>query len=154
MWRTNPPLNRRAQEHRRAFYHALRDTLVAPDLTTAQSWAYGQRRWRVVTLKGELIDASGAMSGGGAPSTRALIGARKNVDASSASSSSAANNNNNELVDEKTLTAALAEAEKALAAHKSKCATLEAEIRTLEQTSAKLERQLPVRWRRAAVRSV
>ncbi|KAI0275213.1 RecF/RecN/SMC N terminal domain-containing protein [Gloeopeniophorella convolvens] len=48
-----------------AFYKALRDTLVAQDLAQANRIAYGARRWRVVTLAGELIDSSGTMSGGG-----------------------------------------------------------------------------------------
>ncbi|KAK0555450.1 Structural maintenance of chromosomes protein 4 [Tilletia horrida] len=49
-----------------AFYFALRDTLVAPDLESANRIAYGGRqRWRVVTLDGQLIDKSGTMSGGG-----------------------------------------------------------------------------------------
>ncbi|KAK0528142.1 Structural maintenance of chromosomes protein 4 [Tilletia horrida] len=48
-----------------AFYFALRDTLVAPDLPTANRIAYGAKRWRVVTLDGQLIDKSGTMSGGG-----------------------------------------------------------------------------------------
>ncbi|KAI9450035.1 SMCs flexible hinge [Lactarius psammicola] len=49
-----------------AFYKALRDTLVAQDLAQANRIAFGTRRWRVVTLAGELIDSSGTMSGGGA----------------------------------------------------------------------------------------
>ncbi|XP_076301412.1 structural maintenance of chromosomes protein 4-like [Lasioglossum baleicum] len=48
-----------------AFYYALQDTLVANDLDQATRIAYGQRRFRVVTLKGELIELSGTMSGGG-----------------------------------------------------------------------------------------
>ncbi|KAN0127918.1 RecF/RecN/SMC N terminal domain containing protein [Lactarius tabidus] len=47
------------------FYKALRDTLVTQDLAQANRIAYGGRRWRVVTLAGELIDSSGTMSGGG-----------------------------------------------------------------------------------------
>lgn len=50
-----------------AFYFALRDTLVAPDLKTATQVAYGSVRNRVVTLNGELIEISGTMSGGGKP---------------------------------------------------------------------------------------
>jgi len=47
-------------EYKNAFYFALRDTLVAPDLETAMQVAYGRdRRWRVVTLAGEVIDRSG-----------------------------------------------------------------------------------------------
>ncbi|KAG8852500.1 hypothetical protein FRB96_008688 [Tulasnella sp. 330] len=49
-----------------AFYKAVRDTLVADDLEQANRIAFGgQRRWRVVTLAGQLIDTSGTMSGGG-----------------------------------------------------------------------------------------
>ncbi|KAI9152471.1 Structural maintenance of chromosomes protein 4 [Blastocladiella emersonii ATCC 22665] len=51
---------------RQAFYHAMRDTLVAADLDQANRIAFnGKRRWRVVTLDGQLIDTSGTMSGGG-----------------------------------------------------------------------------------------
>jgi structural maintenance of chromosome 4 len=39
-----------------AFYFAVRDTLVAPDLKTASNVAYGHVRNRVVTLNGELIE--------------------------------------------------------------------------------------------------
>lgn len=55
-----------------AFYHQLRDTLVARDLAHANKIAYGAKRWRVVTLDGQLIDKSGTMSGGG---TRVARGA-------------------------------------------------------------------------------
>ena len=48
-----------------AFYFALRDTLVAEDLKQANRTAYGNQRFRVVTIDGNLIDRSGAMSGGG-----------------------------------------------------------------------------------------
>ncbi|KAL2003272.1 hypothetical protein VTN02DRAFT_4482 [Thermoascus thermophilus] len=48
-----------------AFYSVLQNTLVAKDLEQANRIAYGARRWRVVTLDGQLIDMSGTMSGGG-----------------------------------------------------------------------------------------
>ncbi|XP_055950961.1 structural maintenance of chromosomes protein 4-like [Argiope bruennichi] len=49
-----------------AFYYALRNTLVANDLDQATRVGLkGSTRHRVVTLKGELIDLSGTMSGGG-----------------------------------------------------------------------------------------
>lgn len=48
-----------------AFYYSLQDTLAADNLDQATRIAYGQRRYRVVTLKGELIEMSGTMSGGG-----------------------------------------------------------------------------------------
>ncbi|CDW77228.1 structural maintenance of chromosomes protein [Stylonychia lemnae] len=52
-----------------AFYFALRDTLVCDSIDLATRIAYGQQRFRVVTLKGELIEMSGTMSGGGKPKT-------------------------------------------------------------------------------------
>jgi structural maintenance of chromosome 4 len=43
-----------------AFYFALRDTLVAPNLDAAMKIAYqGKQRFRVVTLDGSVIDTSG-----------------------------------------------------------------------------------------------
>lgn len=49
-----------------AFFKAVSNTLVANDLEQANRIAFGgQRRWRVVTLSGQVIDASGTMSGGG-----------------------------------------------------------------------------------------
>ena len=48
-----------------AFYKGLFNTLVADDLVQAQRIGYGKKRWRVVTLAGQLIDPSGTMSGGG-----------------------------------------------------------------------------------------
>ena len=50
---------------RPAFYSQLQNTLVAKDLEQANRIAYGAKRWRVVTLDGQLIDKSGTMSGGG-----------------------------------------------------------------------------------------
>ncbi|PGH19308.1 hypothetical protein AJ80_04061 [Polytolypa hystricis UAMH7299] len=48
-----------------AFYSVLQNTLVARNLEHANRIAYGARRWRVVTLDGQLIDVSGTMTGGG-----------------------------------------------------------------------------------------
>ena len=50
------------------FYFALRDTLVAQDLESASSASFHRdpsKRHRVVTIDGELVDISGAISGGG-----------------------------------------------------------------------------------------
>lgn len=45
---------------RLAFYFALRDTLVANDLEEATRVAFQyDQRWRVVTLKGQIIEQSG-----------------------------------------------------------------------------------------------
>ncbi|PLW33739.1 hypothetical protein PCASD_12507 [Puccinia coronata f. sp. avenae] len=62
-----------------AFYHVLRDTLVAKDLTQANRIAFGNgsgKRWRVVTLDGKLIDSSGTMSGGGTRVARGLMSSK------------------------------------------------------------------------------
>lgn len=48
-----------------AFYKALSNTLVADNMEQANRIAFGQRRWRVVTLAGQVIDMAGTMSGGG-----------------------------------------------------------------------------------------
>ncbi|XP_030379225.1 structural maintenance of chromosomes protein 4 [Scaptodrosophila lebanonensis] len=50
---------------RPAFYFALGNTLVANDLEQGSRIAYGRVRFRVVTLRGEIIEQTGTMSGGG-----------------------------------------------------------------------------------------
>ncbi|NP_001027927.1 structural maintenance of chromosomes protein 4 [Takifugu rubripes] len=50
---------------RPAFYFALRDTLVAQDMEQARIAFQKDRRWRVVTLKGQIIEMAGTMTGGG-----------------------------------------------------------------------------------------
>ena len=62
-----------------AFYFALRDTLVANDMDQAARIAYGRVRHRVVTLKGELIETSGTMSGGGRSVNRGRMGKQATV---------------------------------------------------------------------------
>ncbi|KAL7799237.1 RecF/RecN/SMC N terminal domain-containing protein [Trichoderma ceciliae] len=66
----------KADKFRPAFYHAMQDTLVANDLAQANRIAYGAKRWRVVTLDGELIDKSGTMSGGGTTVKRGLMSSK------------------------------------------------------------------------------
>ena len=59
-----------------AFYHALRDTLVAADIDQGTRIAYEQkdgRRWRVVTLDGKIIDLAGTMTGGGSRPATGLL---------------------------------------------------------------------------------
>ncbi|KAJ2365926.1 Structural maintenance of chromosomes protein 4 [Coemansia sp. RSA 2610] len=48
-----------------AFYHAMGDTVVATNMEQARRVAYGRRRFRAVTLDGNVLEASGTMSGGG-----------------------------------------------------------------------------------------
>ncbi|KAG8468535.1 hypothetical protein KFE25_013618 [Diacronema lutheri] len=61
-----------------AFLHALGETLVCDSLEAASATAFGgSRRFRTVSLQGDVVDVSGAMSGGGgAPSKgRLCLGA-------------------------------------------------------------------------------
>ncbi|KAF9870476.1 nuclear condensin complex subunit [Colletotrichum karsti] len=69
-------VNPKEEKFRPAFYHALQDTLVAKDLAQANRIAYGAKRWRVVTLAGELIDKSGTMSGGGNTVKKGLMSSK------------------------------------------------------------------------------
>ena len=54
-------------ELRKAFWYAMRDTLVAETIEVATKVGLGSKdkRYRVVTLSGQLVDPSGAMTGGG-----------------------------------------------------------------------------------------
>jgi structural maintenance of chromosome 4 len=61
---------------RPAFYHSIQNTLVAKDLAQANRIAYGAKRWRVVTLDGQLIDKSGTMSGGGNTVKKGLMSSK------------------------------------------------------------------------------
>ncbi|XP_013138419.1 PREDICTED: structural maintenance of chromosomes protein 4 [Papilio polytes] len=65
-----------------AFYFALRDTLAAADLEQAARIAYGRTRYRVVTLKGDLIEIAGTMSGGGRTTMRGRMGSSVQQDTS------------------------------------------------------------------------
>ncbi|KAJ3715083.1 RecF/RecN/SMC N terminal domain-containing protein [Lentinula raphanica] len=47
------------------FYKAVGDTLVAKDMDQANRIAFGEKRAKVVTLAGQVIETSGAMTGGG-----------------------------------------------------------------------------------------
>lgn len=57
-----------------AFFYSLQNTLVADELEQATRIAYGAQRHRIVTLKGELIEIAGTMSGGGRTSLRGRMG--------------------------------------------------------------------------------
>lgn len=67
-----------------AFYFGIRDTLVAENLDQAMRIAYsGSNQWRVVTLKGELIEMTGTMSGGGNQVSKGGMSASLQSDVSS-----------------------------------------------------------------------
>jgi structural maintenance of chromosome 4 len=64
-----------------AFWKGVHNTLVANDLQQANRIAYGAKRWRVVTLAGQLIDMSGTMSGGGSKPMKGLMSSKLVSDA-------------------------------------------------------------------------
>ena len=60
------PNNEKKEKILAVFYFALRDTLVSNDLQQAKRLAFSyNQRYRVVTLKGEIIDRTGTVTGGG-----------------------------------------------------------------------------------------
>lgn len=59
-----------------AFYFSLFDTLVADNMDQATRIAFGATRYRVVTLKGDVIEIAGTMSGGGKTQFRGRMGER------------------------------------------------------------------------------
>ena len=58
-------INVQDERNKLAFYHYLKDTLVADDLDQANRITSGNIAYRIVTLNGEVIEKSGAMTGGG-----------------------------------------------------------------------------------------
>ncbi|NWI87344.1 SMC4 protein, partial [Pitta sordida] len=68
---------------RMAFYFALRDTLVAKNLEEATRVAFQKdKRWRVVTLQGQVIEISGTMTGGGGKVLKGRMGSSVVMDVS------------------------------------------------------------------------
>ncbi|NXG73254.1 SMC4 protein, partial [Baryphthengus martii] len=68
---------------RLAFYFALRDTLVAKNLEEATKVAFQKdKRWRVVTLQGQIIEQSGTMTGGGGKIMKGRMGSAVVTDVS------------------------------------------------------------------------
>ncbi|XP_075617752.1 structural maintenance of chromosomes protein 4 isoform X2 [Balearica regulorum gibbericeps] len=68
---------------RLAFYFALRDTLVAKSLEEATRVAFQKdKRWRVVTLQGQIIEQSGTMTGGGGKIMKGRMGSSVIMDVS------------------------------------------------------------------------
>eukprot|EP00808_Paulinella_micropora_P002728 g12496.t1 len=75
---------------RPCFYYATKgNTLVANDLDQAVRLAYsGNKRFRVVTLAGQVIDTSGTMSGGGSKPLSGLMGTKAKGSAAGGAASS------------------------------------------------------------------
>lgn len=119
-----------------AIFLAVGDTLVAPDLETATRWAYDyDKRWRVVTLDGKLIESSGTMSGGG---TNVRRGGMKLVSGRSKMSS-----DEDEHIDIESLQAKANQVQQLLQDCRNKRKDLVEEIRTLRKTMKTLETKIP-----------
>ncbi|GLE11210.1 hypothetical protein PINS_up023549 [Pythium insidiosum] len=114
-----------------AFYFALRDTLVAKDLDEASAIAYqgSQCKYRVVTLDGQLVELSGAMSGGG---NRVRSGGMSSSLASGVSEAEIA-----------ALQEEASQLRRELDAVRDKKTSLEREVSTLTRSIEKLEAELP-----------
>ncbi|KAL1408278.1 Structural maintenance of chromosomes protein 4 [Vanrija albida] len=106
-----------------AFYKGVFNTLVADDLQQAQRIGYGKKRWRVVTLAGQLIDPSGTMSGGG---TRVARGGM-----------------NSKFTADKVAPEVVHGYEKECHAAEEKLSSAQAEKRAAEQEVAQLRKRLP-----------
>ncbi|XP_061861791.1 structural maintenance of chromosomes protein 4 isoform X2 [Colius striatus] len=71
------------EKMRQAFYFALQDTLVASNLEEATRIAFQkEKRWRVVTLQGQIIEQSGTMTGGGVKVKKGRMGSSVVMDVS------------------------------------------------------------------------
>lgn len=107
-----------------AFYFALRDTLVAPNLDHAMKIAYqGKQRFRVVTLDGAVIDTSGTMSGGGNKVSRGGMSSKMSNDVEGLSAKE------------------LESLEKKLAAHSDELTATRTKVQQLERAVEQWERE-------------
>ena len=95
-----------------------------------------------MTLKGELIEASGAMSGGGSHVARGLIGARKLADPCAMALGQGGDAS--DVDGAAALAASLLGAEQSLATMRAQLQKLECEQRDVEQALRQLQRQLPL----------
>ncbi len=106
-----------------AFYKGVFNTLVAEDLVQAQRIGYGKKRWRVVTLAGQLIDPSGTMSGGGGKVSRGGMSSRFAAD--------------------KVEAEVVVRYEKDMAAAEEELAAFQAERKLVESEVTQLRKRLP-----------
>ena len=126
-----------------ALFHAVNQTLVAPDMETATRWAYDYgKRWRVVTKDGQLIESSGTMAGGGKNVRR---GGMKLASASGKSSAGSVSlmDVDTSADDSKEMLAKAAKALEQLKACRNSQKQLTEEIRTLQKLINTLSVKLP-----------
>ncbi|KAL3101394.1 hypothetical protein niasHT_021512 [Heterodera trifolii] len=119
-----------------AFYFAVQDTLVADDIISATRIGInsGSRRWRTVTLKGEIVDVSGSMTGGGNQQIRGKIGQNVRVDTSQ--------RGNNEQQSIGELQQQMNNAEAELTGIRRECAQLETELQQRQGQLNKMQKDL------------
>jgi len=157
-----------------AFYYAVKDTLVADDLAQAVAVSYGtagapkqqqqqgKAKYRVVTLKGELIELAGTMAGGGKPSKGRIRVAQ--AGASAAAQAAAATTVEDDVDEELAnanvpqlekasaeVAAALGKARKELGALRQQQAGLNAELARAEDEMRRLDMDLEANAQRVAL---
>lgn len=131
---------------RYAFYFTLRNTLVTSDLDTAVGFAYEGNRpvHRVVTLKGDLIDTTGTLSGGGKTVRR---GGMLFTGSAAAQAAKAANSSrSDDEITQAQVNALEKKAEacsEALAECRSISETLKQERKQVEESLKRLRKSLP-----------
>lgn len=107
-----------------AFFKGVSNTLVAEDMKQAQRIAYrGKQRYRVVTLAGQMIEASGAMSGGGNRVARGGMSSK--------------------LKSDKVAPEVVARYEQECAAAEEELASIQADKRSVEQVVTQLRKRVP-----------
>ena len=130
-----------------AFFFAMRNTLVASDMDSAIKVAYqgGKPVWRVVTQQGQLIESSGAMSGGGKAVRKGGMRLRSAAAGQAAASRASSAAESGEMVtaeDVARLGRSLAAAEARVGSCRHRISTLEAEVKGLEEALSQAQLDL------------
>jgi structural maintenance of chromosome 4 len=129
-----------------AFYFAVRDTLVAKDLEQAVRIAYRGSKcvWRVVTLKGELVDKSGTMTGGGRATRKGMMNVLSAGGSARMAAAAAASSGPVEaVVDTKALSIDVEKLADELKAVRQERNQLEQQVRKLKKRVDKLQSEIP-----------
>ncbi|KAI6205628.1 Structural maintenance of chromosomes protein 4 [Aphelenchoides besseyi] len=128
-----------------AFYSALRDTLVVDNIEVATTTAnHNGQRWRVVTLRGDVIETSGTMAGGGRQELRGRMGNQVRVESQEPTKNWAEMENQLKQKREKLnkLRSELSQRTETLKAKKDELAQLEHRQRLLKQQTMLAQKQV------------
>jgi structural maintenance of chromosome 4 len=126
-----------------AFFKAIGNTLVATDLDQANRIAFGgAKRWRVVTLGGQLIDTAGTMSGGGTKVMKGIMSSKLATEGVDASTLRRYERECEELTKQvEELSGRLKESEESLDALKREGPQLDVEIQKIELEMTTLQKR-------------